>query len=137
MRIYKEGFTLIELMVVIVIIGIIAAVAIPNYIKIVNQAKEAEVKSNMHTIQLDVEYYCIDSPGHCYPSSSIIFSDELPAGLRNPFTPEGPVVQDEAGEDIAGVVEYATESPNYFYTITGLGKNAIPVKLTLLPGRVD
>ncbi|MEJ2356217.1 MAG: prepilin-type N-terminal cleavage/methylation domain-containing protein, partial [candidate division WOR-3 bacterium] len=52
MRNYREGFTLIELMVVVVIIGILSAIAIPNFVRIVNQAKEAEVKSNMHTVQL-------------------------------------------------------------------------------------
>jgi prepilin-type N-terminal cleavage/methylation domain-containing protein len=132
----KEGFTLIELMVVIVIIGILASIAIPNYVKIVTQAKEAEVKANMHTTQIEVEYYRME-PWGCYPSSIDLISDKISPGLRNPFTPGGPVVQDEADADVAGVVEYATQDPYNYYTISGLGKNAIPVNLTLLPGLVD
>jgi prepilin-type N-terminal cleavage/methylation domain-containing protein len=135
MRIYKEGFTLIELMVVIVIIGILAAIAIPNYIRIVNQAKEAEVKANMHTIQLEVEYYCIESPAHNYPETSARISGELPAGLKNPFTLGGLVVQDEPA-DVAGAVEYDTRDPYDSYTIAGLGKNAVPINLILSPGCV-
>ncbi len=56
--------------------------------------------------------------------------------MKNPFTPNGPVVQDKP-VDVAGVVEYATEDPYDFYTITGLGKDAVTINLILSPGLVD
>jgi prepilin-type N-terminal cleavage/methylation domain-containing protein len=62
----ERGFTLIELLVVITIIGILAAIALPNYIKAKDKAKEAEVKSNIHTIQVALERYEVDAKR--YPS---------------------------------------------------------------------
>jgi type IV pilus assembly protein PilA len=53
----KKGFTLIELMIVVAIIGILAAIAIPNFMNYQCKAKQSEAKSNLGAIRTAQEVY--------------------------------------------------------------------------------
>lgn len=130
---FNHGFTLIEILVVIVIIGILSSITIPNYIKIVNRARESSVKSNMHIVNMEVELFSLDHNGS-YPSDVDSILPELPAGFRNPFNESEPGLQNSGQPDIEGVVEYETSSPYDKYLIYGFGKDARPLDLTMING---
>ncbi len=56
----ESGFTLVELMIVMTIIGLLAAIAIPSYIRSVNKAKEAVLKEDLHTMRTAIDSYTVD-----------------------------------------------------------------------------
>ena len=67
-RISRKGFTLIELMIVVAIIGILAAVAVPKFADLVTKSKEASVKGALGAVRSALSIYYGDTEG-TYPSN--------------------------------------------------------------------
>ncbi|GLI35738.1 type IV pilin protein [Desulforhabdus amnigena] len=68
-----EGFTLVELMVVVAITAILASVAVPAYINHINRVKQSEAASQLLTARIEMEEFLLDNNRYagtigCLPS---------------------------------------------------------------------
>src|SRR5208283_2153157 len=62
-----SGFTLIELMIVVSIIGILAAIAIPKFADLLRKAREGQLKAQLGTLRSALSIYYSDMEG-LYPN---------------------------------------------------------------------
>jgi prepilin-type N-terminal cleavage/methylation domain-containing protein len=139
----QSGFTLIELMIVVVIIGILAAIAIPNFSSLQSRAKEGSTKANMHAIQLAAEDYSVQHDGFYAVAASDVLAlmPTYGGGITNPFDKSQGVnnawvdqatwaVPLQTGTVKPGVVAYGHLGQSQ-YQIAGRGKSKeLPFTLT-------
>jgi len=136
----KKGFTLIELMVVVAIIGVLALLGLRLYTGQQDKAKEAIVKANAGTVHTLVQSELADGdPGSAASMLDAINGTESAtstklAGMRNPFgQTSDKVVETNSGDTIpAGgatnpgqvvIVYDDSTAGNEFYRIRGFGKD--------------
>lgn len=136
---FIKGFTLIELLIVVAIIGILAAIAVPNFLNAQIRAKLSACYSDMRALGSAIEMYRIDNAGQPpYPvlpegsgnwlyrqrrlSTPIPYIATIP---RDPFFVRYGLNTNVSGHDFEGVFDYVARNDFWGYNAWGLGKGEV------------
>ena len=96
----KSGFTLVEILIVVVILGILAAIVIPQFSQASTEARVSSVKSNLQIVRSQIELYKIQH------------GDTLPAGTATELVTRPTTKTNSDGDAYTAAMEAAGD-PSY------------------------
>jgi general secretion pathway protein G len=82
----EQGFTLLELMIVMVVISLLAAIAIPAYTSNIKHAREAVLKEDLHVLRQAIDSYTVDKQKAPQSLDDLVQSGYLKVMPIDPFT---------------------------------------------------
>jgi general secretion pathway protein G len=102
-RMRESGFTLVELMIVMLIISVLAAVAIPMFEASLRNAREAALKEDLHVMRDAIDSYTMDKNKAPQSLDDLVQSGYLKKIPQDPFTHSADTWQTSSDDSLSDV----------------------------------
>lgn len=117
----QRGFTMLEIVIVVAIVAILAAIALPNYTEFLIRSRVPEAHANLSTMRVRAEQYFQDQntyvgvdlvPNFCAPTANFTYNCGAPGANTYTFTATG-----AAGTPVAGLSYTIDQADNRTSTV--------------------
>ena len=113
----RRGFSLIEIMIVVLIIGILLAIAVPNFVKARESSRTKACVANMKQIQSAKEQWAMDNrqPGSASPGAGVLYGtgNYIPGPAAGPVCPANNTAYTINTVDANPSCSYAATNPEH------------------------
>ncbi len=110
----RKGFTLVEILIVVVILGILAAIVIPQFTNASTEAKGANLKSNLQTVRAQLELYKLRNNDTPPTLANFVTAMTVKDANGMSYLPSVPLNPFTGGSSVG-----ADNGSDWVYTVTG------------------